>query len=368
MFKRSVLFLLGAFLLIGAIVFVKVSQVRAALAQDYTPPPVSIVSAVATQETWEQSLQAIGTLTAVQGITIETELDGKVVEIAFESGAQVREGDLLLRQDTSAEEAQLADAEASSVLSRINYERARDLREQGANSQAEFDTARAALASAEARVAAIKASIEKKTLRAPFSGRLGIRAVNFGQFLRGGQAVVPLFSFDPIYVDFSLPQQHLTALRVGQVVKLSIDAFEGESFEGRLTAINPQVDTATRNVQIQATLANADGRLRPGMFAKAQVVNPEVQHYVTLPNEDGKLAADTLTATGYNLVRVGERSGQLPGMLESLAKLCQDNGRTRMKQFLALLEPLAILLIGSAIGVIMIGIILAITSANDIAV
>jgi len=283
MFKRSAFFLLGAFALIGGIVFVKVAQVRAAMAQDYTPPPVSIVSAIANEETWEQSLQAVGTLTAVQGIIVETELDGKVAEIAFESGAQVSAGDLLLRQDTTTEEAQLADAQASAALARINYERAKELREQGANSQSEFDTAQAALSSAEAQVAAIKATIEKKTLRAPFAGRLGIREVNFGQFLRGGQPVVPLFSFDPIYVDFSLPQQHLTAITVGQVVKVTLDAFEGESFKGRLTAINPQVDTATRNVQVQATLANADGRLRPGMFAKAQVVSPEVQRYVTLP-------------------------------------------------------------------------------------
>jgi len=283
MFKRSAFFLLGAFALIGGIVFVKVAQVRAVMAQDWTPPPVSIVSTIATEEVWEQSLQAVGSLTAVQGIVVETELDGKVVEIGFESGAQVREGDLLLRQDTSAEDAQLADAEASALLARINYERASELRQQGANSQSEFDTARAALSSAEARVAAIKATIEKKTLRAPFAGRLGIREVNFGQFLRGGQPVVPLFSFDPIYVDFSLPQQHLTAITVGQVVKITVDAFEGESFEGRLTAINPQVDTATRNVHIQATLANADGRLRPGMFAKAQVVSPEVRRYVSVP-------------------------------------------------------------------------------------
>jgi len=283
MFKRSAFFLLGAFALIGGIVFVKVAQVRAVMAQDWTPPPVSIVSAIANEEVWEQSLQAVGSLTAVQGIVVETELDGKVVEVGFESGAQVRAGDLLLRQDTSAEVAQLADAEASALLARINYERASELRQQGANSQSEFDTARAALSSAEARAAAIKATIEKKTLRAPFAGRLGIREVNFGQFLRGGQPVVPLFSFDPIYVDFSLPQQHLTAITVGQVVKITVDAFEGESFEGRLTAINPQVDTATRNVHVQATLANADGRLRPGMFAKAQVVSPEVRRYVSVP-------------------------------------------------------------------------------------
>jgi len=283
MFKRSAFFLLGAFALIGGIAFVKVTQVRAALAKDYTPPPASIVSTTATEETWEHSLQAVGTLTAMQGIIVETELDGKVVEIAFESGAQVRAGDLLLRQDTTTETAQLADAQASAALARINYERASELRQQGANSQSEFDTARAALGSAEARVAAIQATIDKKTLRAPFAGRLGIRAVNFGQFLRGGQPVVPLFSFDPIYVDFSLPQQHLTAIKVGQVVKITVDSFEGEHFEGRLTAINPQVDTATRNVQLQATFANAGERLRPGMFAKAQVVSPEVQRYVTLP-------------------------------------------------------------------------------------
>ncbi|KXU35487.1 hypothetical protein AXK11_06295 [Cephaloticoccus primus] len=283
MFKRSALFLLGAFALIGAIVFVKVTQVRAVMAQDFTPPPSAVVSTIAEEQDWEQTLQTIGTLSAVQGIMVETELEGKVVEIAFESGARVNAGDLLLRQDTSTERAQLADAEASAALARINYERAAGLRKQEANSRAEYDTARAALDSAEAQVAAIKAMIEKKTLRAPFAGRLGIRAVNFGQFVRGGQAVVPLFSLDPIYVDFSLPQQRLTALEVGQEVKISVDAFEGERFEGRLTAINPQVDSATRNVQVQATLANPDGRLRPGMFAKAQVVMPKVARYVTLP-------------------------------------------------------------------------------------
>ncbi len=332
MFTRSFLFLLGAALLIGAITLAKVSQVRAMMAQDFTPPPSAVATATAQNEIWQQTIHAVGSLNAVQGIVLTAELDGKVTEIAFESGAEVKAGDLLLRQDVSSELAQLADAEARAVLARINYERARDLRAQGANAQAELDAALATANSAEASIAAIKAVIDKKTLRAPFDGHLGIRSVNFGQFLNGGNAIVPLFSLDPIYVDFSLPQQQITTLAVGQEVKISIDAFAGKIFAGKITAINPQMDAGTRNVRAQATLTNPDGRLRPGMFAKVEVVLPQADNFVTLPAtaisfnpygdsvfvvEEDKAAKSGLVVR-QRFVRVGPRRGSQVAILQGV--------------------------------------------------
>ena len=247
------------------------------------PPPEPVTTAVVTQEAWAPTIDAIGSLTAVQGVTVAAELDGKIVHLAFDPGSVVKAGDLLLQQDTSTEEALLRSAEASVALARINLERDRELKAQSTIAQSELDAADAQFKQATAQADNIRTTIGKKTIRAPFDGRLGIRLVNLGQSLKSGDAIVSLQSLDPIYVNFLLPQQRLGQLARDLVVHLTSDAVPGEVMEGRITAINPDVDSATRNVRVQATLANPAEHLHPGMFANVSVVLPSTDQVLVIP-------------------------------------------------------------------------------------
>ena len=238
---------------------------------------------MAQEQNWTDTLSAVGSIEAAQGVTLASEVAGTVVEIAFESGAIVAQGDLLVRLDTSTEKAQLQAAEAQVELARLNAERLRKLRESNVVSQSEVDTAEASLKQNQANADEISAVIEKKTLRAPFAGRLGIRLVNLGESLDARKAVVSLQALAPIYTDFSLPQQALSVLATGLVVRVSSDAYPGRSFDGVLTAINPELDATTRSVIAQATFANQEQLLRPGMFVHAEVVLPQGQPVLTVP-------------------------------------------------------------------------------------
>jgi membrane fusion protein (multidrug efflux system) len=206
-----------------------------------------------------------------------------VTQIAFESGAQVNKGDLLVQLDVSTEQAQLASAVAAADLARINLQRAQELRAKDTNSQAELDAGEAQARQTVANADAIRAVIAKKTIRAPFAGRTGIRQINLGQFIKGGTAIVPLQAMDPLFMNFSLPQQDVTDLKVGQSVQVTIDAYPGVLFKGEINAINARVDDSNRNVQVQATVRNADERIRPGMFGGVDVVLPQQDKLVTLP-------------------------------------------------------------------------------------
>jgi membrane fusion protein, multidrug efflux system len=272
-------------LVVGGLAAVKVAQVKRLIAngEAFTPPPETVCSAVVREEKWQETLSAIGSVAAVQGVTITPDIPGTVREIAFESGAVVSQGDLLVRLDTSAEEAQLRAIEAQVELARINLTRARTLRNDNTVSQAELDSAEATLKQNQANADAIRATIEKKTLRAPFSGRLGIRLVNLGQYLEAGKPIVSLQSLTPIHADFSLPQQDLARLKAGMRVRLTTDTYPGRQFDGTLTAINPDLDPSTRSVGLQATFANADPLLRPGMFARVEVLLPEEQTVLVIP-------------------------------------------------------------------------------------
>ena len=263
---------------------IKVMQIRKLIANSHMQmPPETIASAFVTRETWESTLAAIGSVTAVQGVNVSAELAGKIVELGFESGAVVKAGDLLVRLDTSSEEAQLRAAEAQVDWARISAERARKLRAENTLSQSELDSAEASLKQNQANADAIRAAIAKKSIRAPFAGQLGIRLVNLGEFLDVGKPIVSLQALDTVYVDFSLPQQELAQVKPGMQVRVQADTYPGQRFAGELTAINPDLDTATRSVRLRATLENADGRLRPGMFARAEVVLPEEQPVVVVP-------------------------------------------------------------------------------------
>ncbi len=215
---------------------------------------------------------------------VTPEIPGIVREIAFESGAVVAKGDLLVRLDTSSEEAQLRALEAQEELARLNLARERTLRSQNMVSQSELETAEATLKQNQANADNIRATIEKKTIRAPFAGRLGIRLVNLGQYLDTGKPIVSLQSLTPVYADFSLPQQELARLKTGMAGALvTTDAFPGRAFEGTLTAINPDLDPSTRSVGLQATFENAEQLLRPGMFARVEVLLPEEQTVLAIP-------------------------------------------------------------------------------------
>jgi membrane fusion protein (multidrug efflux system) len=232
---------------------------------------------------WETLLTSVGTLEAVQGVMVTAELKGKVENIAFEPGAKVLAGDLLVQQDISSETAQLRASEAAVKLAKITLERTRKLLTEKTVSQSEYDNADAQYKQAAAQADNIRATISKKTIRAPFAGRLGIRLINLGQTLNEGDAIVSLQSFDPIFVNFSLPQQQLAKVRPGLTVRMTTDALPGRKIEGKITAINPAVDAATRNIEIQATAENPEEQLRPGMFVNVNVVLPTMEKVLPIP-------------------------------------------------------------------------------------
>lgn len=283
--KRMFLMLLVVAAFLAAIGSLKFFQIRGAMAQgaSFQPPAEAVTTIVARQETWPAAVNAIGTVTPVQGVTVSSDLPGIVEKIAFASGGAVRTGDLLVKLDTSQEEAQLAAAVARRDLAKLNLERMRGLRESGVISQSDYDRAMAQATQDEAHVGEIRATIERKTIRAPFSGVLGIRQVNLGQYLAPGAPVVSLQSIRPIYVNFDVPQRQVGRLRAGATVDLMVEGQEGVQSTGRITAVDSVVDPATRNVEVQATFANADGRLRPGMFVETRVIQGESAPVIALP-------------------------------------------------------------------------------------
>jgi membrane fusion protein (multidrug efflux system) len=283
--KRFILALTAVVVLAAVLGGIKGLQINRMIAhgKQFAPPPETVTTAVASLQTWESVLTAVGSLTAVQGVTVTAELTGKIVQIDFKPGSLVKAGELLVRQDTSSEEAQLRAAEATVALARLNRERLGKLLSERTISQSQFDNAEASYKQAVAQADNIRASIAKKNIRAPFAGRLGIRLVNLGQVINEGEAIVSLQALDPIYVDFSLPQQQLSSIKAGLAVRVTTDALPGEVIEGRITAINPQVDAATRNIRVQATVANPDERLRPGMYANVAVVLPHRETVLAIP-------------------------------------------------------------------------------------
>ena len=285
MAKRMIVMLTVTMLFVAALGFVKFKQIQTAIAEGaaFQPPPEAVTTIVARSEEWPASLSAIGTVEAVQGVTVSADLPGTVERIAFDSGRAVQEGEVLALLDTRQERAQLAAAEAQRELARVNFDRMQGLLNEQVISRAEFDRATAEQRGTDARVGEIRAAIDRKTIRAPFSGVLGLRRVNLGQYLSGGDALVTLQSLNPIYVNFGVPQQATAQMRVGRSVQITSDSLTGLEFGGRVTAIDSVVDETTRNIQVQATLANPEGKLRPGMFVQAQVVVGGSSAIVSLP-------------------------------------------------------------------------------------
>jgi membrane fusion protein (multidrug efflux system) len=283
--KRMILTLIVIAAVIGGLGFLKFRQIQEAIAQAaaFQPPPEAVTTIVARQERWPTVLSAIGTIVAVQGVTVSADLPGIVERIHFQSGDSVNEGDILVQLDTRQEQAQLAAVESDRDLAILNFERMQGLVDEGAISRADYDRAAAEQKQTEAKVGEIRATIARKTIRAPFSGILGIRQVNLGQYMSPGNAVVPLQSLDPIYVNFSVPQQDADQVSVGRNVRVTASDSAAPVFTGQVTAINSVVDEATRNVQVQATLANREGKLRPGMFVQSEVLLSASRSVVPVP-------------------------------------------------------------------------------------
>ena len=283
--KRILLSLLGLLIVIAILAGIKGLQIfkMVGTGKSFTPPPETVTTAQAHPESWETTLPAVGSLEAVQGVTIAAELPGKVAHIAFVPGSQVQAGSILLQQDTSSEEAQLRAAEAEAALAKVNFERLRLLVATDAVSKAVYDDGEAKHKQAVAQADTIRATIAKKTIRAPFSGRLGIRLVNLGQILKEGEPIVSLQAMDPIFINFMLPQQELARIQPGFAVRITSDALPGQTVTGKITAINPQADNATRNVRVQATATNKEERLRPGMFATVAVALPGKNQVLAIP-------------------------------------------------------------------------------------
>jgi membrane fusion protein (multidrug efflux system) len=299
MLKRMIVMLAVTAGAIGVLGLVKFRQIQEAMGQaaSFQPPPEAVTTVVAQQEKWPSTLSAIGTVAAVQGVTVSADLAGIVTQIAFESGAAVHEGDLLVQLDTKQEQAQMAQqqarlaaVEAARELARLNFERMQGLVNDGAITRAEYDQAVAQQkqtvaeqTQTEAQIEEIRATIARKTIRAPFAGILGLRQVNLGQYLSSGDPIVPLQSLDPTYVNFGVPQQDSGQVRVGQTVRITTESMAGVTYTGRVSAMNSIVDEATRNIQIQATLANPHGKLRPGMFVQTEILLGATREAVTLP-------------------------------------------------------------------------------------
>jgi membrane fusion protein (multidrug efflux system) len=327
----------GLLLVVGLLVGIKAGQIGKMIkaGESFAPPPEAVTSASVEQTRWEATRSAIGTLVAVRGVTVGSELAGVVRAVGYESGAAVKQGAVLVQLDTSTEEAQLAAAQADAALARVNLQRAQKLRKAESNSQSDLDAAEARAKQADAAVATLRATIAKKTIRAPFDGRLSIRQVELGQALAAGAPVASLQSVTPIHADFWLPQQALAELKDGQRVRLRVDIFPDARWEGAVTTVNPEVDPASRNVRVRATFPNKDGRLRPGMFVNLEVLSDEIRQVLLIPatavlfapygdsvfvleqKKDG--AGKESTIAHQKFVRLGERRGDFVAVASGLS-------------------------------------------------
>ena len=284
MAKRMLLMLAVIVILLTTLGFIKFRQIQSAVhAASFQPPPESVTTIVAEQEQWPATMNVIGTMEAVQGVTVSADLPGTVARINFDSGKSVHAGDVLVELDTRQERAQLAALEAQRDLARLNFTRMQQLANEGVISRMDYDRATAEQRQTEANVAEVRATIERKTIRAPFSGILGIRKINLGQYLPGGGPVVSLQSLNPIYVNFGVPQQVAGQARSGRTLRVSAEQLPGQAFTGRVTAIDSVIDEGTRNFQVQGTLSNPEGKLRPGMFVQVDLALRAGRPAITLP-------------------------------------------------------------------------------------
>lgn len=336
--KRLLLISLALLLVLGGIAGIKFLQIRAMIEQGkhLVEPPATVSSAQVQSRQWEITVRSVGSLAAVQGVMVASQLAGRVKVIAFESGALAAAGDLLVQLDIFTEQAQLREAEAAAALAGINFDRQARLLAQHSVAQAEYDLAEATYKEAAARADVIRALIDKKMIRAPFAGRLGIRLVNLGQIVNEAEPLVTLQRLDPIFVNFQLPQQQLFQVEKGYPVRLRSAGAAGPPFTGRITTINPEIDRESRNFAVQALVANQAELLRPGMYVEVEVVRPEKQEVLVIPGTAvlyapysdsvfvieaaaGEPQGATAKVLRQQFITLGERRGDLVSVESGLA-------------------------------------------------
>ena len=285
MAKRMILMLAVMLAIVGGLGFVKFKQVEAAIEQgkNFKIPPTAVTTVVAKKEVWPSSFSVIGTAAAIQGVTVSADLPGTIDKIHFESGQWVKEGEILVELDTRQERAQLASLEAQRDLAKVNYDRAQQLVGAGVIAKQDYDNATAQQKATEAQVGDIKAAIARKTIKAPFTGVLGIRQVSLGQYLAAGQAIVSLQTLSPIYVNFGVPQQDAGRVVPGHMVRVTNNDLPGMSFTGRINALDSVINEQTRNIQVQSVVTNKDNKLRPGMFVQVELPLGSPREVISLP-------------------------------------------------------------------------------------
>lgn len=336
MTKRMIIVLLLLGLVFGGIFGFKafVNTQMTQFFDNMEPPAATVTTASAEPAQWTPSIAAVGTLFAANGIDVSPEVAGKVERIAFSSGQQVKAGDVLMQLDTATDRAQLDVLRAQRDLAKSELDRQQALLKRRTTSQAEFDRAQSQYKQVLASISNQQAVIDKKTVKAPFAGTVGIRKVDLGSFVGSGVAVVSLQQLDPLRLRFSVPEQQLAKLALGLSVTARVDAYADQEFTGEITAIEPSVNAATRNVQVEAELANPERQLRPGMFARVEVQLPGSDDYLTLPNsaitynpygdsvfivvpaqEDGEGAKPTVKRS---FIKTGPRRGDQVAVLEGL--------------------------------------------------
>lgn len=348
---RYLLPILGLVALIGALVGVKYSQISMLIANGKAwkqagPPPEAISTAPAQQQAWEGTLEAVGSIAAARGVAVSNDAPGVVARIDFESGAVVRRGQTLVELDTGVERANLASAKARVELANVTAGRTRALVKSGSIAAAQLDSDEAQLKTATTDMAALQAQIDRKIVRAPFAGRLGIRLVNLGQYLNPGTSVTVLEAIDSVYVDFTLPQQYLPDLKVGMPVRVTVgdEGADHAPQDGTIAAVDPEIDATTRTIKVRASLPNQREKLRPGMFANVSVVMPDRPSRVIVPAtavvhapygdsvfviEDKKDEAGSpvtgadgkpAKAARQQFVRVGDARGDYVAILDGVAR------------------------------------------------
>ena len=335
--KKQILIALAVvFGLMVCLGFVKYLQISSAIAQyaNMTPPPEAVTSLVAQEQEWQDALSAVGSITPVQGVILSAEEPGSVVAINFESGAKVNKGDLLIELDTSVEEGNLKAARAREVLAQKSLNRMQGLKNSEAISKNEMDISLSGVDEARGQVAALEGLIAKKKIKAPFSGILGIRDVNVGQYLEAGKEIVPLFALERMYIDFFLPQQAVAKIVPGSEIEFSLDVYPGEVFHAKISAINPQVDMVTRNLKIQAITDNAEGKLRAGMFVKVDAKLAGKRNEIAIPTSSINFApygnsvfiiekmkdpkGQEYSGVRQQIVEVGERRGEQIAIIKGI--------------------------------------------------
>jgi len=272
-------------LVVAGLGYIKYRQIVAGMAMGklFAPPPAAVSTLTAKSEKWEPVLNSVGSLKAVNGVVVSTDLAGIVSEIDFESGSKAKKGDLLVRLDTRQEQAQLVQAQAKLDLSKVSLDRQKDLIAKKVSAQSDYDAAQSQYSQDNAAVENAQALIARKTITAPFDGELGIRQVNLGQYLNVGAPIVPLQSLDPIYCDFSLPQQQISQIVIGKKIRIKVSGMDNKEFEGEISSVDSLVDQSTRNITVEATVKNPDGELRPGMFVSVEVILPPQEGVISIP-------------------------------------------------------------------------------------